>query len=240
MMWSLTYDSRVEKLILPLGDIAIHSNLSHLKVQSMSHSKNKKSLLAVQLTSFSQQVHFIICSTTCAKTYNKEAKVMFYRIYVGRGNLVDLKHTYISVSRVRYLIEDRDIGYATEVRTCIWHSRVKRQRIKGPKVSIYRSSPRVSDIHNICLQAGTWWTWSKWKMLQSTLVSLIVCSLLPCLTCPFLFSEKIKTSPPVHRIHIECFHTNTTAALNTRGNILTRWVKFFCKLFSVGWMVFFL
>jgi len=36
------------------------------------------------------------------------------------------------------------------------------------------------------------------------------------------YFEKIKTSPPVHRIHIECFHTNTTAALNTRGNIFTR------------------
>ena len=37
-----------------------------------------------------------------------------------------------------------------------------------------------------------------------------------------LFLDKIKMSPPIHRIHIECFHTFSTAVSNTRGNVLTR------------------
>lgn len=36
------------------------------------------------------------------------------------------------------------------------------------------------------------------------------------------YFEKMKASPPAHRVHIECFHTSTTSALNTRGRILTR------------------
>lgn len=40
-----------------------------------------------------------------------------------------------------------------------------------------------------------------------------------------LYFDKIKTSPPVHRVHIECFHQATQAVTNTRGNILTRTSK---------------
>jgi hypothetical protein len=39
----------------------------------------------------------------------------------------------------------------------------------------------------------------------------------------FIFLEKIKTSPPVHRVHIECFHTETVTLFNTRGKLLTRY-----------------
>ena len=34
--------------------------------------------------------------------------------------------------------------------------------------------------------------------------------------------DKLKLSAPVHRVHIECYHTATVAITNTRGNILTR------------------
>jgi len=34
--------------------------------------------------------------------------------------------------------------------------------------------------------------------------------------------EKMKTSPPVHRVHIECFHIETFTLFNTRGRIFTR------------------
>ena len=42
---------------------------------------------------------------------------------------------------------------------------------------------------------------------------------------PLSFLDKLKLSPPVHRVHIECYHTATVALTNTRGNILTRWIK---------------
>ena len=35
-------------------------------------------------------------------------------------------------------------------------------------------------------------------------------------------SDKLKASPPCHRVHIECYHHATTALTNTRGNVLTR------------------
>ena len=36
-------------------------------------------------------------------------------------------------------------------------------------------------------------------------------------------SDMLKTTSPVHRIHIECFHTETKSVINTfTGNILTR------------------
>ena len=38
----------------------------------------------------------------------------------------------------------------------------------------------------------------------------------------FIFAERLKQSPPVHRIHIECYHTTTMAVTNTRGSIFTR------------------
>ena len=34
--------------------------------------------------------------------------------------LTKIKYISISISRVRYLIEDRDTGYIPEVTTCIW------------------------------------------------------------------------------------------------------------------------
>ena len=38
-----------------------------------------------------------------------------------------------------------------------------------------------------------------------------------------LFSDLLKTAPPVHRVHIECFHTDTKSAINTdQGSIGTR------------------
>ena len=40
-----------------------------------------------------------------------------------------------------------------------------------------------------------------------------------------LCTEKMKTSPPVHRVHIECFHTETFTLFNTRGKFFTRLEK---------------
>ena len=37
------------------------------------------------------------------------------------------------------------------------------------------------------------------------------------------YLEKMKTSPPVHRVHIECFHIETFTLFNTRGRIFTRY-----------------
>ena len=38
-------------------------------------------------------------------------------------------------------------------------------------------------------------------------------------------SEKLRSSPPVARVNIECFHTNTVSALGLRGGIFTRSVQ---------------
>ena len=39
-------------------------------------------------------------------------------------------------------------------------------------------------------------------------------------------TELLKTAPPIHRVHIECFHTDTRSAINTAtGSIGTRLVS---------------